>query len=325
MRALIYDGRLRLDRDVPVPTPGHDEALIKIRQAGICNTDLELLDGMYDFAGVLGHEFVGEVVQGAAEWLGRRVVGEINVTCGVCDFCARGIPSQCRNRTAIGIKGHAGVFADYLCLQTRNLYAVPPEVSDDAAVFVEPLAAALQVTEAVHVSPRDRVVVIGLGKLGMLTAQALRLTGADLVAVVRHEKQAALLRRWGIATAAADELEPERAQVVVDCTGRADGFASALRLIEPRGALVLKSTYHGLPQIDMTQVAVREIRVVGSRCGPFDAALRLLRAGLVDVEALIEARYSLDDALAALARAAQPGTLKVLLDVGHTGNGDVER
>jgi threonine dehydrogenase-like Zn-dependent dehydrogenase len=279
---------------------------------------------MYDFSGILGHEFVGEVVQGPGEWLGRRVVGEINVACGACDFCAKGIPSQCRQRTTVGIRGHAGVFADYICLTARNLHAVPDEVSDDAAVFVEPLAAALQVTEAVHISPRDRVVVIGLGKLGMLAAQVLHLTGADLAAVVRHEKQAALLHQWGITTVRVDELEPERAQVVVDCTGHAEGFASALRLVEARGTLVLKSTYSGLPQVDMTQIAVREIRVVGSRCGPFDAALRLLRAGLVDVESLVEGRYDLENAQAALAHAAQPGTLKVLLGFGGAGDGNVE-
>lgn len=324
MRAIVYDGQLRLDHAAPVPAPRANEALIRIRQAGICNTDLELLGGMYGFSGVLGHEFVGEVVQGPPEWLGRRVVGEINVACGECDFCARGIPSQCRNRTTVGIINHPGVFADYVCLQTNNLHAVPQEVSDDAAVFVEPLAAALQVAEAVHISPRSRVVVIGLGKLGMLVAQVLRLTGADVVAVVRHDKQAVLLSRWGISAVELDELEPERAQVVVDCTGQADGFASALRLVEARGALVLKSTYRGLPQVDMTQIAVREIRVIGSRCGPFDAALRLLRAGLVDVESLIEARYDLNDAVAALAHAAQPGMLKVLLAVRRAGNGDIE-
>lgn len=316
MRALVYDnGALNLRHDVPVPLPGHDEALIRIRQAGICNTDLELVHGMYGFSGILGHEFVGEVVQGPDEWLGRRVVGEINVACGTCDFCRRGIPSQCRNRATVGIIGHPGVFADYVRLVTRNLHAVPPEISNDAAVFVEPLAAALQVLEAVHISPRHRVIVVGLGKLGMLVAQVLRLTGADLVAVVRHEKQAALLKTWDIQSAGIGELEPEKAQIVVDCTGQAEGFDRALTLVEPRGTLIVKSTYHNLPQIDMTQIAVREIRVVGSRCGPFDAALRLLRAGLIDVHSLIEARYALDAAPAALAHAAKQGVLKVLLDL----------
>jgi alcohol dehydrogenase len=187
-------------------------------------------------------------------------------------------------------------------------------VSDDAAVFVEPLAAALQVTEAVHISPRDRVVVLGAGKLGMLVAQVLKLTGANLVTVVRHEKQATLLKGWGIASAALDELPRHRAAVVVDCTGQAEGFADALALVEARGTIVLKSTYRGVPQADLTRVAVDEIRVVGSRCGPFVAALRLLEGEMVEVESLIEARYPFAEAERAIEHAAKRGALKVLLD-----------
>lgn len=314
MRALIYDRELRLENAVPKPQPQGDQTLLKIRRAGICNTDLELIKGMYGFSGVLGHEFVAEVAEGSPELEGKRVVGEINVACTRCDFCRAGIPSQCRDRTTVGIIQHPGAFADYLALTSRNLYVVPDRVSDDQAVFVEPLAAALQVTEAIHISPRDRVVVLGVGKLGMLVAQVLKLTGADVVAVVRREKQARLLDKWGISSASISDLPSERAQVVVDCTGQADALPDALRLVEPRGTLVLKSTYHGLPQVDMTQVAVREIRIVGSRCGPFDAALRLLDAGLVDVESLIETRYPFWDALNAIERAGRPGMLKVLMD-----------
>lgn len=314
MRALIYDGQLRLAHDAPQPQPQGDQTLLKLRRAGICNTDLELIRGMYGFRGILGHEFVAEVVAGADALIGERVVGEINVACNDCDFCAAGIPSQCRHRSTVGIIQHPGAFADYLALTARNLHVVPASVSDDQAVFVEPLAAALQITEAIHLSPRDRVVVLGLGKLGMLIAQVLRLTGADVVGVVRRPKQVELLDQWRIPSAQLSELPPERAQVVVDCTGQADALADALRLVEPRGTLVLKSTYYGTPQVDMTQVAVREIRIVGSRCGPFDAALRLLRNGLVDVESLIDARYPFDAALEAVEHAAQPGMLKVLLD-----------
>ncbi len=314
MRALICDGQLRLDRTIATPKIDSNQALLKIRRAGICNTDLELIAGLYSFSGILGHEFVAEVVDGADELVGKRVVGEINVACRVCDFCQKGIPSQCRNRTTVGIMRHPGAFADYLRLATCNLHVVPDEVSDDEAVFVEPLAAALQTTEAVHISPRDRVVVLGVGKLGMLVAQALKLTGADVVAVVRREKQAKLLDAWRIPAVELADLEPQRAQVVVDCTGQADGFEASLNLVEARGTIVLKSTYHGLPQANLTQVAVREIRVIGSRCGPFDAALRLLEAGLVDVKSLIEARYNLDEALMAVEHAGQKGVLKVLLD-----------
>jgi alcohol dehydrogenase len=312
MRALVYDGRLRLDTDVPEPTRTGDQALLKIQRAGICNTDLELIAGYMSFSGILGHEFVGEVIEGS--YNGQRVVGEINVADGTCDFCQRGIPSQCRHRTTVGIAGHPGAFADYLALTSRNLHVVPDEVSDDAAVFVEPLAAALQVIEAVHITPRDRVIVIGAGKLGMLVAQVVKLVAADLVVVVRRERQARLLQQWGITAVERSDLSPQRAQVVVDCTGSAEGFAQALELVEPRGTIVLKSTYVGIPQANLTCVAVDEIRVVGSRCGSFDGALRLLKRQLVDVESLIEGRYAVSDGLAAFDHAAQPGALKVLLE-----------
>jgi threonine dehydrogenase-like Zn-dependent dehydrogenase len=313
MRALIYDGDLRLDEAASQPVPTGDEVLLKIRRAGICNTDLELVEGMYGFSGILGHEFVAEVADGPADWIGRRVVGEINVVCGGCDFCQADVPSQCRHRRAVGIHDYPGAFAEYMPLPLRNLYPVPDSVSDDAAVFTEPLAAALQVLEAVQISPRDRVVVLGVGKLGMLVAQVLKLTGADVTGVVRRQKQADLLRQWGITASAIDDLESEQAQVVVDCTGQAQGFADALRLVRSRGTIVLKSTYHGTPQADLTQVAVREIRVVGSRCGPFPAALRLLERRLVDVESLVDARYPFWDALNAFGHAQKPGALKVLL------------
>lgn len=316
MRALtLLDGSLRLTEDAPVPTPTGDQVLLKIRKAGVCNTDLELIKGYLEFSGILGHEFVAEVVAGSEEFLGKRVVGEINVADGTCDFCQRGIPSQCRHRTTVGIDRHDGAFAEYLALTAKNLHVVPDGISDDAAVFVEPLAAALEILEAVHISPRDRVVVLGVGKLGMLIIQVLRLIGADVVGVVRHEKQALLLEKWGVPAADRRDLADHRAQVVVDCTGQAAGFADALTLVEPRGMIVLKSTYHGLPQIDLTRVAVDEIRVIGSRCGPFDAALRLLAQGLVDTQSLIEARYPLAAAERALVYAAEKGMLKVLLEM----------
>lgn len=314
MRALIYDGQLRFEQSSLIPTLKGDEALLKIRSAGICNTDLELVAGYMGFSGILGHEFVGEVQQGDDSLLGRRVVGEINVADGECEFCRRGIPSQCSHRTTVGIDRHPGAFADYLQLTAHNLYVVPDTVSDGAAVFVEPLAAALQITEAVHVSPRDRVIILGAGKLGMLAAQVLKLTGADVAAVVRRERQAQLLSSWHIPAYERQELANRSADVVIDCTGKAEGFADALALVKPRGIIVLKSTYVGLPQADLTRVAVDEIRVVGSRCGPFAAALRLLERGLIDVESLIEARYPFDEALTAMQHAAQKGALKVILD-----------
>lgn len=313
MRAVVYDNTLRLDSHHEKPTPQGEEALLKIRRAGICNTDLEIVQGYMGFSGILGHEFVAEVLEGSAPFLGRRVVGEINVADGSCDFCRRGIPSQCTDRTTVGIDRHDGGFADFMRLTERNLHIVPDSVSDDSAVFVEPLAAALQILEAVHISPRDRVVVIGAGKLGMLVAQVLRLTGADIAVIVRREKQSKLLENWKIPALAREDVQNRQADVVVDCTGTAEGFAESLDLVKARGTIVLKSTYVGIPQANLTRIAVDEIRVIGSRCGPFDAALRLLDAQLIDVESLIEARYDLDDALQAMTHAAEKGALKVLL------------
>jgi threonine dehydrogenase-like Zn-dependent dehydrogenase len=315
VRAVYFNGLLQFDNTANIPPLNEDQSLIKVRLAGICNTDLELMRGYMGFSGILGHEFIGEVIEGDTSFKGKRVVGEINVACQKCDFCLRGIPSQCRNRTTVGINGHQGAFADYLCLATRNLHIVPDNVCDDQAVFVEPLAAALQILESVQISPRDQVILIGAGKLGMLIAQVIKLTGAKLTAIVRREKQTVLLQKWGIHTAFLGEIPLHSAQFVVDATGESSAFANALDLVEPRGTIVLKSTYQGIPQIDMTRIAVDEIRVVGSRCGPFDAALRLLQARLVEVESLIEARYSIEDALKAFKHAEQHGALKVLLEI----------
>jgi threonine dehydrogenase-like Zn-dependent dehydrogenase len=312
-RAVMYDEGLRVVQR-PRPEPAPDEALIGLRVAGVCNTDLELMQGYKGFAGMLGHEFVGDVIEGPAEWLGQRVVGEINVSCGECDMCRRGVPTQCRNRRVLGILNYDGAFGDVFRLPVRNLWAVPDSVPDDAAVFVEPLAAACQIVEAVQVRPTDRVILLGAGKLGLLAAQVLRLSGCDLAVVVRRQRQADLLAGWGIRAVERGDVSPGQADIVVDCAGNAEGFGAALDLVRPRGTVVLKSTYAGLPQADLTRIAVHEIRVVGSRCGPFGAALRLLAGGLVDVRALIEAqRYRLDEAGAALDHAARPGTLKVLL------------
>ncbi|MFC1959633.1 alcohol dehydrogenase catalytic domain-containing protein [Chloroflexota bacterium] len=314
MRALaVENGTLRLVEDSPVPEPQNDEVLIRPILAGICNTDLELVRGYYDYSGILGHEFVGEVVQGPADWLGKRVVGEINIGCGTCVLCQQGIEAQCSNRVALGIHNRAGAFAEFFTLPTRNLYAVPETVTDAQAVFTEPLAAAAQVLTMAHIRPTDRVVVLGAGKLGMLVAQVLRLTGAALKVVVRHDRQAELLTQWGIQPVYFEALAANSCDVVVDCTGRAEGFADALALVRPRGTIMLKSTYKGLPQVDMSRIAVDEITVVGSRCGPFAAALQLLQGQATAVESLITATYPLEAGMAAFADAATPDSLKVLL------------
>jgi alcohol dehydrogenase len=323
MRALVLDDSLKLQRHYPTPNPHHmpgGEALVRVCQAGVCNTDLELIKGYAGFRGVIGHEFVGlvEACPTDPSWVDQRVVGEINVACGRCATCRAGRPTHCPEGTTLGIRGRDGAFADYLTLPVENLHAVPRGVSDDQAVFVEPLAAALEITDQIHLRPTDRIVVLGDGKLGQLIAQVLKLTGCDLTLIGRHREKLNLLIAQGIDTCLISDsssLPGITADVVVEATGTPGGFAAAQTLLRPRGKLVLKSTYHGLLQADLTRVVVDEVQVIGSRCGPFAPALRLLAQGLVDVQPLIQARYPLDQGVEALERAAAKGTLKVLIEM----------
>jgi threonine dehydrogenase-like Zn-dependent dehydrogenase len=317
MRALwLEDRSLRVAEDVPIPAPPPGEARVRVLCAGICNTDLELVKGYYPFTGILGHEFVGRVdsAPGAEAWVGKRVVGEINATCGTCAACAAGRRSHCERRSVLGIVGRHGAFAEYLVLPVENLHEVPPAVPDDVAVFTEPTAAALEVQEQVRIVPKDRVVVIGDGKLGNLVAQTLALTGCDLRVVGRHPAKLDILAARGIATGSAAELAERWADVVVECTGRPEGLGLARAAVRPRGTIVLKSTYQGSTSVNLSPFVVDEITLVGSRCGPFAPALECLARGQVDVGGLVHARYPLGEGLAAFEHAARPGVLKVLLE-----------
>ena len=314
MRALVYAGELRLRADYPDPVPGPDEALLRVTLAGICNTDLEITRGYMGFRGVLGHEFVAVVERcDDPTLIGQRVVGEINCYCGTCPTCLAGNPTHCPHRTTLGIDRHDGCLADYCLLPLRNLHLVPERVSDEQAVFTEPLAAALEIFEQVHVAPTDHVVVLGDGKLGLLVAQVLSLTGCDLLVVGRHAEKLAILQRQAIATCLATDRPDRQADIVVDCTGQPEGFLTARAMVRPRGTLVLKSTFHGQNEVNLTSIVVDEVAIVGSRCGPFAPALRLLDLGLVDVEAMITSTYPLTDAMAAFEQARTKGTLKVLV------------
>lgn len=313
MRALVLTPRgPEVQERAPAPRPG--EARLRLSLGGVCATDLELVKGYMGFQGVLGHEFVA-VVEAAPDpaLVGRRVVGEINCPCGACPTCRAGRSNHCPSRTVLGIAGRDGAFAERISLPVANLHPVPEGVPDEAAVFVEPLAAALRVLEQVHVRPTDRVAVLGLGRLGQLVARVLALTGARVAGVARSREKRALLPP-GI-----EALDPESARglppadLVVDCTGSPAGLELARALLRPMGTLVLKSTVHDLGQADPTGWVVDEIRVVGSRCGPFAPALRLLAAGLVDPTPLITARLPLERGVEALALAAAPGSVKVLL------------
>ncbi|MGZ9234383.1 MAG: MDR/zinc-dependent alcohol dehydrogenase-like family protein [Anaerolineales bacterium] len=301
-------------RDVSQPRKSN-EALIKIRKAGICSTDLELVKGYYPYTGILGHEFVGEVVEAEdASWIGQRVVGEINVVCNQCEQCLNGRPTHCENRTVLGIVNRDGTFAEFTQLPTTNLHRVPDSVPDEMAVFTEPLAAALEIQQQIQIKPTDRVLLIGAGRLGQLIAQTLALTGCDLRVVARHAHQRNLLNARGIKIIAEEDIKPWRWDIVVEATGSPSGFSLARHAIRPRGTLVLKSTYKGEMNVNFSSVVVDEIHVVGSRCGPFEPALRLMEARQVDPTVLIAYEFKLEDALKAFERAAQTGVLKVLVE-----------
>lgn len=301
-------------RDVPQPQKPN-EALVKIRKAGICSTDLELVRGYYPYTGILGHEFVGEVVKADdASWIGQRVVGEINAVCGECEQCLNGRPTHCENRTVLGIVNRDGIFAEYTSLPIANLHKVPASVPDEMAVFAEPLAAALEIQEQISIQPGDRVLLVGAGRLGQLIAQTLALTSCDLRVVARHPRQQDLLTARGIRLINEADVQKWRWDVVVEATGAPSGFALARRAIRPRGMLVLKSTYKGEMSVDFSSIVVDEINIIGSRCGPFEPALRLMEERQVDPTVLIDAEYPLTEAVKAFERAAQPGALKVVVN-----------
>jgi threonine dehydrogenase-like Zn-dependent dehydrogenase len=325
MQALyLGDDGPRLERAYPVPDLRAGEAIVRVQLAGICATDLQLIAGYKGgYRGVLGHEFVGVVVAvepAHGEWLGRRVVGELNIGCGECSLCRRGLGKHCRRRASLGIIGRDGAFAEYLALPLENLHGVPDAVANRDAVFTEPLAAALEILEQVHIAPDSRVVVVGDGRLGQLIARTLALTGCDLTVLGRHESKLALLAAAGAGKprladeATLAQLAQAPVDVVVEATGRVEGFAAARQLVRPGGTLVLKSTFAGkTTPVDLSGLVVDEVQVMGSRCGPFAPALRLLESGRMQVQPLIDAEYPLDAAEAALEHAGRRGVLKVLL------------
>ena len=313
MRALWLENNEISLRDVPRPHKP-DEALIKIRKAGICSTDLELVKGYYPYTGILGHEFVGDVIEADdASWIGQRVVGEINVVCNQCEQCLNGRPTHCENRTVLGIVNRDGTFAEYTTLPLANLHRVPASVPDEMAVFTEPLAAALEIQQQVQIKPTDRVLLVGAGRLGQLIAQTLALTGCDLRVVARHTHQQSLLKARGIRIIAEEEIQPWRWDVIVEATGSPGGFSLARQAIRPRGTLVLKSTYKGNLDVNFSSIVVDEINIVGSRCGPFEPALRLMEARQVDPAVLVMDEFKLGAALKAFERAGETGVLKVLV------------
>jgi threonine dehydrogenase-like Zn-dependent dehydrogenase len=321
MKALWLEKKhLSLREDVPIPSPKPGEALVRVRLAGICSTDLELSKGYLPFVGVPGHEFVGEIVSinpsaGAEAEIqkGNRVVGEINISCGTCRQCFAGRNTHCEKGTVLGIREHNGAFTEYLTLPIINLYQIPDSVSDEAAVFTEPIAAALQIQMQVHIRPEESILLIGTGRLGQLIARTIALTGCNLKALARHENQKQLLAACGIPSISEKDVRQGDFDTVVEASGSPSGFELARKAVRPRGTIVLKSTYRGSHNTDFSSLVVDEITIVGSRCGPFHPTLKLLENKSIDPVDLIEVRYGLSDGLEAVKHAARAGVLKVLI------------
>lgn len=318
MRAVVYtDGQVRFETDYPVPEPKPGEVLVRVVRAGICDTDLQIMKGYMGFEGVMGHEFVGVAQNGVLR--GKRVVAEINCSCGKCEMCIGGMANHCPNRTVLGIDRHDGVFADFVAVPEKNLHVVPDEISDDEAVFIEPLAAAFQITRQVRIDSRTRALVLGDGKLGYLVSQVLRLQGAQVTVAGKYPEKLALIERLGVEVEHVEHLRRVRQyHVVVDCTGSSEGVAMALQFVRPLGTVVLKTTVATPTSLHLAPVVVDEITLIGSRCGPFAVAIEALRARRVEVTPMIQDIYALPLAEQALQAAAQPGARKILLAIDET-------
>lgn len=315
MRAVVLQaGEPQFRTDVAPPEPQTGEARVRVLKAGICETDLQLIRGYMGFEGVLGHEFVGIAETG--KFAGQRVVGEINCSCGNCEYCQAGLETHCPNRTVLGILNHDGAFADALVLPEVNLHLVPEEIPTELAALTEPVAAAFQIPAQLELEPFKNVIVLGDGRLGNLCAQVIRLSGCQVKVIGKHAEKLKLFRELGFETIELQNLKSARtADLVVDCTGSDTGLPLALQLVKPRGTIVLKTTVAGEQTLSLAPFVIDEITLVGSRCGPFDRALEALRKNEVNVRCLLSEEFPLDDAITALNRAGDRDVLKVLLDI----------
>ena len=320
MRALVFDGKqVKVEPARAEPRPEVGEALVRPLRMGVCSTDLEICKGYLGFTGVLGHEFVGVVEKiggkDPRKLTGQRVVGTINCVCGKCDMCQGGLREHCRQRTVLGISGRDGCFAERFILPVQNLLPVPADVDDDRAVFVEPLAAAYQILRQLTIEGRPFITVLGDGRLGLLCAQVLSPLNATVRCVGKHAEKLALCEKWGVKHRLLDEVGLRADQdIVVDCTGRAEGLAVAMKMVRPRGRIVLKTTVAPGTAVDLAPLVVHEIQVIGSRCGPFPDALAALAEDKIDVVSLISRRMKLADGVEALKTAARKDMIKVLLE-----------
>jgi threonine dehydrogenase-like Zn-dependent dehydrogenase len=319
MKAIwLEEQNLSFRDDIPIPRPGKGQALIQVDLAGVCSTDIELARGYYPFTGIPGHEFFGKVVDSPDDhsWVGKQVVGEINIYCGICLTCKSGLFRHCEDRKTLGIHAWNGAFAEYLVLPLENLHIVPDGVSGESAVFTEPLAAAYEIMEQTDISPGDHVLLIGAGRLGQLIASVIHLSGCELEVVTRHPRQQELIKLLNVPYIDECSILGKKYDIVIEATGTPSGFNLALEGVRPRGRIVLKSTYKGNIEVNFSRIVVDEITLIGSRCGSFVPALRLLAERKVDPCRLIDATYPLEQGITALEHASRPGALKVLIQPG---------
>ena len=313
MKALFFDGNtLTIDSHYSKPDPS--ECLVRVDLAGICGTDLEILRGYMSYTGVLGHEFVGTVVDGPPTLLGKKVVGEINVGCKKCTFCRDGLQRHCPNRTVLGILNRDGAFAQFLSLPEENLHVIPETISDQQAVFVEPLAASFEILEQVSIVPNWKIAIVGDGRLAQLITRVIKLKSKNLFCFGKHENKLKKLENLGISTKSQITTSDEHCfDLVIEATGRESGFLDSLKLVKPRGNVILKSTIASKNKLDLSPAVVHEVTFIGSRCGPFKPAIDALGAGLIQVDDLIDSEYFIDDYDDAFKRASESNSLKVLL------------
>ncbi len=316
LRAVVFDRHLSFVTNQADAEPSSGECLVRVRLAGICATDLHITRGYMDFSGVLGHEMVGTVVSGPTAWRDKRVVCEINCVCRRCEMCLAGLSNHCRKRTVLGIDGRNGCFADLVAVPEHNLHAVPDVIADEEAVFVEPLAAAFQVLAQASIDRRMNVTVVGPGRLGLLVAQVLKETECKLTVVGRNEKKLLLCEKKGIQGIHIDALVPRQDRdLVVDCSGTPEGLNIAMRLVRPRGTIILKSTYADPGRLDLAPLVINEVTLVGSRCGPFPEAINALARQAVDVRSLISRTFPIEQAVEAFDAANNPDNVKILLKI----------
>lgn len=319
MKAVIFDNELKYVDNYEKPVPKKGEALIKVILGGICNTDKEITKGYMGYHGILGHEFTGVVQQVNADdksLTGKRVVGEINLGCGDCKWCKKDLERHCPNRSTLGILAKDGCFAEYVTLPVKNLVEIPDNVTDEEAVFTEPLAAGLEILEQLHIEPMQKVMVLGDGKLGLLTSLALNAFGIDVLLIGKHQNKLDIAKKQGVKTCLLDDFSQSPVfDVVVEATGSITGFETSLACVKPRGVLVLKSTIAASKELNLAPVVINEITILGSRCGRFEPAMRLISSGKIDFSEMISGIYQIEDAVSAFEANNSRDTVKILLKI----------